>query len=153
MTVSAWQENIDLHILLPLPDEEVVGIVFNSYDFALDHCLPCVLYLCIKYQDSPAKAMTASANLGGDAAHRTALIGALMGDQPTRPPHSSHARHHTRYHSKGFSKPSITLPLCSLPGRANATVSVCRICRCDPWVHGNTVGVEGRAQRSRAPRR
>jgi len=53
------QENIDLAILLPLPDDEVVGIVFNSFDFSLDHCLPCVLYLCIKYQDSPTQAMTA----------------------------------------------------------------------------------------------
>jgi len=53
------QENIDLAILLPLPDDEVVGIVFNSFDFSLDHCLPCVLYLCIKYQHSPTQAMTA----------------------------------------------------------------------------------------------
>jgi hypothetical protein len=85
--LSALQENIDLTILLPLPDEEVVGVVFNSFEFSLDHCLPCVLYLCIKYHDSPAKAMTASANLGGDAANRTALIGILMGDHPASPPY------------------------------------------------------------------
>ena len=95
MYVPVLQENIDLHALLPLPDEEVVGIVYNSYDFSVDHCLPFVLYLCIKYQDSPAKAMTPSANLGGDAAHRTALIGALMGDQLTRP-HISHTQGNTR---------------------------------------------------------
>lgn len=76
---AARKENIDLPILLPLPDAEVVGIVYNSYDIALDNCFPCVLYLCNKYHDDPAKAMTASANLGGDASNRTALVGALMG--------------------------------------------------------------------------
>ena len=86
MCLPALQENMDLAALLPLPDEEVVGVIFNSFDFSLDHCLPCVLYLCIKYHDSPAKAMTASANLGGDAAHRTALIGILMGDHPAPDP-------------------------------------------------------------------
>ena len=50
---------MDLTVVLPLPDEEVIGIVFNSVDPSLDYCLPLVLYLCIKYHDSPEKAMTA----------------------------------------------------------------------------------------------
>jgi len=58
-----------------------VGIVYNSFDMSLDNCLPCVLYLCNKYHDSPAKALTASANLGGDSSNRTALVGAIMGGE------------------------------------------------------------------------
>lgn len=56
---AARKENVDLTVVLPLPDEEVIGIVFNSVDPSLDYCLPLVLYLCIKYHDSPEKAMTA----------------------------------------------------------------------------------------------
>ena len=56
---SSWDESSGTLIVLPLPDEEVIGIVFNSVDPSLDYCLPLVLYLCIKYHDSPEKAMTA----------------------------------------------------------------------------------------------
>ena len=53
--------------------------MFDSSNW-VDHTYPSALYLCIKYLHEPEVALTASVNLGGDSSNRTAIVGAIMGD-------------------------------------------------------------------------
>jgi len=63
---------------LDQPDREVVGGRFKtSYD--VEHAIPCVAWLALKYADRPEQALIANTNLGGDNCHRGALLGALLG--------------------------------------------------------------------------
>ena len=57
----------------------MIGNVFDSSNW-VDHTYPSAVYLCIKYLHEPEVALTASVNLGGDSSNRTAIVGAIMGD-------------------------------------------------------------------------
>jgi ADP-ribosylglycohydrolase len=41
--------------------------------------VPAVLYLALKYHQSPEEGLIANTNLGGDNAYRGAVLGALLG--------------------------------------------------------------------------
>ena len=58
---------------------QVVGVIYDCSNW-VEHTYPSALYLAIKYSDNLEQAMITSANLGGDASNRTALIGAILGD-------------------------------------------------------------------------
>jgi len=45
----------------------------------VEHAIPAVLYLALKYHDAPEKALIVNTNLGGDNAARGAVLGALLG--------------------------------------------------------------------------
>lgn len=65
--------------LLGLAPERVVGGVFSSACY-IDGAFPSVLYLAAKYaEDCPVQALLANANVGGDTAHRGAVLGAILG--------------------------------------------------------------------------
>ncbi|EKX52352.1 hypothetical protein GUITHDRAFT_102255 [Guillardia theta CCMP2712] len=81
---AARAEKMDLSLLLSLPEDEVVGIVYSSVSSSLDHTFPCVLFLCIKYLQQPRTAIETSVNLGGNSSHRTALIGIVMGKSSSK---------------------------------------------------------------------
>jgi ADP-ribosylglycohydrolase len=46
-----------------------------------DEAVPLALYLALRYSDDTEQALQASVALGGDAAHRTSLVGLLLGAQ------------------------------------------------------------------------
>jgi ADP-ribosylglycohydrolase len=63
---------------LDQPDEEIVGGKFRTACY-VDQSIPSVAYLAYKYSDDPEGCLIANTNLGGDNAHRGAVLGALLG--------------------------------------------------------------------------
>jgi ADP-ribosyl-[dinitrogen reductase] hydrolase len=63
---------------LEQPDDRVIGARFSTACYVEDS-LPAVLYLALKYARCPEEALIANTNLGGDNAHRGAVLGALLG--------------------------------------------------------------------------
>ena len=59
-------------------DERVIG-QFLSTACYVEHAVPAVVYLALKYHDDPEKALIVNTNLGGDNAARGAVLGALLG--------------------------------------------------------------------------
>jgi len=59
-------------------DADVVGRVFSSACYISDSW-PALLYLAYKYRDDPRAGLLANANVGGDNAHRGAVLGVLFG--------------------------------------------------------------------------
>ena len=60
------------------PDERVIGHRFSPACYVEDS-VPATLYLALKYHDDPEQGLIANTNLGGDNAHRGAVLGALLG--------------------------------------------------------------------------
>jgi len=60
------------------PDEMTVGERFKTACY-VQGSIPSVLYLAYKYSEDPEEGLIANANLGGDNAHRGAILGALFG--------------------------------------------------------------------------
>jgi ADP-ribosylglycohydrolase len=63
---------------LEYPDEVVVGYQFSTACY-VEHSIPAVIYLALKYCRDPKKGLIANTNLGGDNAYRGAVLGALLG--------------------------------------------------------------------------
>lgn len=59
-------------------DEMVVGHRFSTACY-VEESVPAVIYLALKYHDSPEGGLIANTNLGGDNAYRGAILGALLG--------------------------------------------------------------------------
>ena len=62
------------------PDEWVIGPKLSTACY-VDHSVPAVLYLALKYHRDPEKALVVNTNLGGDNVYRGAVLGALLGAQ------------------------------------------------------------------------
>ena len=60
------------------PDETVVGGRLSPACYVED-AIPAVLYLALKYHQDAENGLIANTNLGGDNAHRGAVLGALLG--------------------------------------------------------------------------
>lgn len=60
------------------PDDVVVGRYLSPACYVEDS-LPAVIYLAWKYARNPEKGLIVNAQLGGDNAHRGAILGALFG--------------------------------------------------------------------------
>lgn len=63
---------------LDLPDNRVIGRRLSTACYVED-AVPAVIYLAAKYADDIEKGITVNTNLGGDNAHRGAILGALLG--------------------------------------------------------------------------
>ncbi len=63
---------------LELPDEVVIGRLLSPACYVED-AVPAVVYLALKYHGDPETALVSNTNLGGDNAHRGAILGALLG--------------------------------------------------------------------------
>ncbi len=63
---------------LKLRDEQVVGRRVSTACYVED-AVPAVVYLALKYGNNFRQALVANTNLGGDNAHRGAVLGALLG--------------------------------------------------------------------------
>ena len=63
---------------LELPDDVVVGRRLSTACYVED-AVPAVIYLAYKYAENPERGLVVNTNLGGDNAHRGALLGALLG--------------------------------------------------------------------------
>ena len=63
---------------LALPDDTVVGRHLSTACY-VEHALPAVVYLALKYHDDPEQMLIVNTNLGGDNAGRGAILGALAG--------------------------------------------------------------------------
>jgi ADP-ribosylglycohydrolase len=63
---------------LDQPDEVVVGRRFSTACY-VEHSVPAVVYLALKYHKAPEAGLIANTNLGGDNAYRGAVLGALLG--------------------------------------------------------------------------
>ena len=61
-----------------LPDSDVIGRHLSTACY-IEDALPAVFYLAWKYAHDPAAGLIANIGLGGDNAHRGALLGALFG--------------------------------------------------------------------------
>jgi ADP-ribosylglycohydrolase len=59
-------------------DDWVVGPRFSTACY-VEHSVPAVLYLALKYSRDPETALIVNTNLGGDNVHRGGLLGALVG--------------------------------------------------------------------------
>jgi ADP-ribosylglycohydrolase len=60
------------------PDDWVIGPKLSTACY-VEHSVPAVLYLALKYHRDPEKALIVNTNLGGDNAYRGAILGALLG--------------------------------------------------------------------------
>jgi ADP-ribosylglycohydrolase len=60
------------------PDDWVIGPRFSTACY-VEHSVPAVVYLALKYHDDPENALIVNTNLGGDNAARGAVLGALLG--------------------------------------------------------------------------
>jgi ADP-ribosylglycohydrolase len=60
------------------PDEWVIGPKLSTACY-VEHSVPAVLYLALKYHDDPEKALAVNTNLGGDNVYRGGVLGALLG--------------------------------------------------------------------------
>ena len=63
---------------LTQPDDHVIGRRLSTACY-VDHAIPAVIYLALKYHDNPEEALIVNTNLGGDNAGRGAVLGALLG--------------------------------------------------------------------------
>jgi ADP-ribosylglycohydrolase len=63
---------------LEQPDDAVVGRRLSTACYVED-AVPAVIYLAYKYTKNPERGLVVNTNLGGDNAHRGALLGALLG--------------------------------------------------------------------------
>ena len=61
-----------------LPDETVIGRYLSTACY-VEHAVPAVIYLALKYHQDAEKALIVNTNLGGDNAARGAVLGALLG--------------------------------------------------------------------------
>jgi ADP-ribosyl-[dinitrogen reductase] hydrolase len=68
----------EYHQLAPFPDQKVIGRHFSSACY-LDHAIPAMFYLAVKYQEHPETAMQVNTMCGGDNCGRGAVLGALLG--------------------------------------------------------------------------
>jgi ADP-ribosylglycohydrolase len=66
--------------LLGDPDDWVIGPRFSTACY-VEHSVPAVLYLALKYSHDLQKALVVNTNLGGDNVYRGAVLGALLGVQ------------------------------------------------------------------------
>jgi hypothetical protein len=66
------------HIWLKAPDEQVIGPRLSTACY-VEHSVPAVIYLALKYGEDPEKALIINTNLGGDNASRGSVLGALLG--------------------------------------------------------------------------
>lgn len=60
------------------PDEWVIGPRLSTACY-VEHSIPAVIYLALKYRNEPETALIINTNLGGDNAGRGAVLGALLG--------------------------------------------------------------------------
>jgi ADP-ribosylglycohydrolase len=60
------------------PDDWVVGPRLSTACY-VEHSVPTVLYLALKYHGEPEKALVVNTNLGGDNVYRGGVLGALLG--------------------------------------------------------------------------
>jgi ADP-ribosylglycohydrolase len=60
------------------PDDWVIGPRLSTACY-VEHSVPAVIYLALKYHNDPEKALVANTNLGGDNVYRGAMLGALLG--------------------------------------------------------------------------
>jgi ADP-ribosylglycohydrolase len=60
------------------PDDWVIGPKLSTACY-VEHSVPAVLYLALKYHDDPEKALVVNTNLGGDNVYRGGVLGALLG--------------------------------------------------------------------------
>lgn len=63
---------------LDQPDEAIVGEKFKTSAY-VDHAIPCVAWLALKYADDPEQALIANTNLGGENCYRGAVLAAILG--------------------------------------------------------------------------
>jgi ADP-ribosylglycohydrolase len=63
---------------LDRPDETVIGRYLSTACY-VEHAVPAVVYLALKYHRHPKKALIVNTHLGGDNAARGAVLGALLG--------------------------------------------------------------------------
>jgi len=63
---------------LDQPDDVVIGSRLSTACY-VEHAVPAVVYLALKYHDDPEAGLVANINLGGDNAYRGAVLGALLG--------------------------------------------------------------------------
>ena len=63
---------------LDKPDETVIGRYLSTACY-VEHAVPAVIYLALKYHDDPETMLIANTNLGGDNVGRGAVLGALAG--------------------------------------------------------------------------
>ena len=61
-----------------LPDDAVIGRYLSTACY-VEHAVPAVVYLALKYHRDPETALIVNTNLGGDNASRGAVLGALLG--------------------------------------------------------------------------
>ena len=61
-----------------LPDDAVIGRYLSTACY-VEHAVPAVVYLALKYHGDVENALIANTNLGGDNAARGAVLGALLG--------------------------------------------------------------------------
>jgi len=59
-------------------DQDVIGRNLSTACYVEDS-VPAVLYLALKYEQELERALVVNTNLGGDNAHRGAILGALLG--------------------------------------------------------------------------
>jgi ADP-ribosylglycohydrolase len=59
-------------------DEAVVGGRFKTSCY-VEHAIPCVAWLALKYANDPREGLVANTNLGGDNCYRGAVLGAILG--------------------------------------------------------------------------
>ena len=64
--------------LLGDADDWVIGPRFSTACY-VEHSVPAVLYLALKYPNDPEKVLVVNTNLGGDNVYRGAVLGALLG--------------------------------------------------------------------------
>lgn len=60
------------------PDEGVIGPRFSTACY-VEHSVPAVLYLALKYSRDPETALIVNTHLGGDNVYRGGVLGALLG--------------------------------------------------------------------------
>lgn len=70
--------NLDALATRARSDREVVGGKYSTACYISDSW-PSLLYLAYKYLDSPRAALLANTNLGGENAHRGAVLGGVLG--------------------------------------------------------------------------
>ncbi len=63
---------------LDAPDDWVIGPKLSTACY-VEHSVPAVLYLALKYHNEPEKALVVNTNLGGDNVYRGGVLGALLG--------------------------------------------------------------------------
>lgn len=64
--------------LLPLEDTQIIGRLFSPACYISDSW-PSLLFLAVKYQSDPEKALLANTNAGGENCHRGSVLGSLVG--------------------------------------------------------------------------